>query len=182
MTTIALKDDILAADTQLTMDDVKLESSDKIIILNKDTIIAAAGDTNAIYLAQKFFSQEDWETKYDAKPDERPILPRDKDDENPLDAILIYKGQAYLVDRYLLPELSKHPFIAVGSGWKFAMAAMHSGLSAVAAIEFASTFDIYTNNKVRWLNVKEFQENSKTRSNGRGKKRTPRLEAEEKGS
>lgn len=179
MTTIALKDDIIAADTQLTMDDVKILSSDKILILNNDTILAAAGDVSTIHIAEKYFRQSDWEEK--EKPN---LLEKDKEGEyeQTLDAILIFKGKPYLVDRFLIPDAIKHPYIAVGSGWKFAMAAMHSGMSAVAAVEFASEFDVYTNNKVRWLNVKEFQENSKTRSNGRGKKRTSRMEAEEKGS
>ena len=176
MTTIAYKDGIIAADTQLNVDSVKVLSADKIVILNKDTILAGAGETWAIAVAERFFRQEDWETKLDAKPE----IAKEKDDDNPLDAILIYKGQAFLVDRFLSPELLKHPYFAVGSGWKFAMAGMHQGMSAVAAVEFASEFDVYTNNKIRWLNVEEFQANSKTKS--RRAKRAARVEKEEEGS
>jgi hypothetical protein len=39
VTTIAFKDNILAADTQLTVGDVKLISNDKIKILNKNTTL-----------------------------------------------------------------------------------------------------------------------------------------------
>lgn len=173
MTTIALKDNILAADTQLTVGDVKLISADKISVLNKNTVFAGAGETNAIILAERFFRDEDWETKLD----KRPEIPKEKDEDNPLDAILIFKGQPFIVDRFLLPEPLKHPYYAIGSGWKFALAGMHMGMSAVDAVDFASNFDVYTNNKIRWLNVKEFQETSKTQS--RRTKRTSRV-AEEK--
>lgn len=173
MTTIALKDNILAADTQLTVDDTKILSDDKITILNKHTIFAGSGETRAIHIAQKFFALDDWRNR------ERPEIAKEKDEDNPLDAILIFKGQAFIVDRYLLPDLVKHPFIAVGSGWKFAMAGMQQGMSAIDAVEFASQFDLYTNNKVRWLNVKEFEENSKTKS--RRSKGKTRMEPEEEG-
>lgn len=174
MTTIALKDDILAADSQLTIDDVRLTSDDKIAVLNKDTLFAGAGDSVAIIKAQNYFKYDDWEIR------EKPDIPKEKDDDNPLDAILIFKGQAYIVDRYCTPEPLRHPYYAIGSGWKFAMAGMHQGMSAVAAVEFASDFDVYTNNKIRWINVKEFQETSKAKP--RRTKRTTRMEAEEKGS
>jgi hypothetical protein len=71
-----------------------------------------------------------------------------------------------------MPEPLCHPFYAVGSGWKFAMAGMHTGMSALDAVEFASNFDIYTNKKVRALNVKEFYERTKT-TKGRAKRATP---------
>jgi hypothetical protein len=35
------------------------------------------------------------------------------------------------------------------------MSAMHTGLSAVDAVKFSSEFDVYTNDKVRYLNVSE---------------------------
>lgn len=176
MTTIAIKDQIIAADTQLTVDDTKIISSDKITILNKNTIFAGAGDSTAIIIAERFFRQEDWESKFD----QRPVLEKREKDDTPLDAILIYKGETYLVDGSLVPEPLRHPYYAVGSGWKFAMAGMFTGMSAVSAVEFASEFDVYTNNKVRWLNVKEFQENSKTKS--RRATRASRMEDQKEGS
>lgn len=181
MTTIALKDGILAADTQLTLgDSTKILSDDKITILNKHTILAAAGDSIAILLAQRYFAQPNWEELFDKRPAE--LLEKDKDGEYEftLDSILLFKGVPFLVDRFLIPEPLRHPFIAVGSGWQFAMGAMHTGMSAVDAVEFASKFDIYTNNKVRALNVKEFFQSAEKPK--RATRRTPPVEAKETGS
>lgn len=164
MTTIAYKDGILAADTQLTISDTKLLSDDKIRLLNKDTILAAAGDLGSVLIAEKFFAQENWENAT------RPTIEKGKDDDNTLDAILIYKGKPYMVDGLLIPEPIKHPHYAVGSGWKFAMAAMHSGMSAPDAVKFASELDVYTNNRVRYINVSEIFASKKVKkTTGRGR-------------
>lgn len=170
MTTIAYKDGIIAADSQLTIDDVKVISSDKIKILNKDTIFAGAGDSSMVILAERFFAQSDWEEKLNARPE----IPEKKS----VEGILISKGRVFIVDSDLIPDLLNHPFYAVGSGWKFALAAMHTGLSAVDAVAFAAEFDVNTNNKIRWLDVKQFNENSKTKS-GRKQRASP-VEIKEK--
>lgn len=175
MTTIAYKDGIIAADTQLTIGDVKMVSADKINVLNNHTIFAAAGETPAIILAERFFRQDDWESKLDSRPD----IPKEDKEDNPLDAILIYKGKAYLVDRTCLPEPLNHPFYAVGSGWKFAMAAMHSGLSAPDAVKFASELDVYTNDKIRYLNVEEVFKPKKAKATRGRRQAEPQLASEE---
>lgn len=170
MTTIAYKDGVIAADSQLTIGDVKLLSDDKIKILNKDTIFAAAGDVTAIIQAEKYFALPDWEEKFDARPN---LLEKDKDGEYEwtIDAILISKGRVFVVDRFLVPEPVRHPFIACGTGWKFALAAMQFGLSAPDAVKFASEFDINTNNRIRYLNVSEvFPAKKAKTTRGRGTK------------
>ena len=175
MTTIAFKGDILAADTQLTVGDVKVISSDKILKLNAKTILAAAGDLSAIDAAKQFFQQENWESKLNEKPKVK----------GKLDAILIYEGAAYTTDKTLILEPIEHPYWAVGSGWEFAMAGMHLGMGAIQAVKFASEFDINTNSKIRYLNVKDFYSiNAKTKSGGRSKRKeaTPLVEVEEEGS
>jgi hypothetical protein len=171
VTTIAFKDGILAADSQVTMGNTKLISSDKITVLNKDTIIACSGDVNTIILVERFFSQPDWEDKIYAPPE----LPKNKDGEIEVDGILISKGRAFVFYESVIPEPLGHPFYAVGTGWKFAMAAMHLGMSAPDAIAFAAQFDVYTNDKVRWIDVKEFFKKKKSR----GTKGTPRVETKE---
>lgn len=152
MTTIALRLPILAADTQVTVDDVKIRSCDKIEILNKDTVFAAAGYDSAIKQATLFFRRPNWEDLLGTP--NHPTIKKD------LDAILIYKGRAYAISNDLYPDLIVHPFYAIGSGWKFAMAAMQMGLDAAEAVKFASDFDIYTGLPVRVLNVKEFLKNA----------------------
>ena len=130
MTTIAIsiKDGILAADTQLTDNDIKVLCH-KITVLPDNRVVACAGPVD----------EEEWFKAWligDLKK-----LPRLKK----LCAILIEDKQAF----YFIqgPEKYKieHPFYAIGNGWKVAMAGMHAGLSAVNSVKLAGELDIYTN-------------------------------------
>jgi len=152
MTTIALKDNILACDTQITADDVKYNCSSKITIVRNDLVIAGSGDSNEILKLEKFFREfPDWEENLDKKPKIRASV----------DCILISKGKPYTIYKDGFPDPMGHPFIASGSGWKFAMAGMHLGLSAVDAVKLASEFDVYTNDRIRYINVAELQGSTK---------------------
>jgi hypothetical protein len=180
LTTIAFKKGLLAADSQVTVDnDVKMESADKIEILNDYTIFAGAGTEPNCKIAARFFALPNWEELLGT--DKTPTF-RTKD----LDGILIYKGQAYSVDTSLFPDRIVHPFYAIGSGWKFALAAMHLGLSAPEAVKFASELDVYTGGVIRVLNVKAFFENSSTRAapfkRKRRAKKPQEVQAKEEGN
>lgn len=153
MTTIAFRDNILAADTQLTIGDIRTKCT-KIRKLNKNTIIACAGNTNAEYKAHQYFNQPDWRNK------EPPEIKKD------FECIVIYKGIAYACNKSLYPSPIEHPFFAIGSGWQLSMAGMHTGMSAIESIKFAAELNIYTNNEVEWINVREETE----KAQGKGKK------------
>lgn len=161
MTTLAYKDGLLAADSQMTVGDTRLVSSDKIHILSKDTIFAAAGFDVSINKAKRFFSKPDWEELL-SDSEKVPVLTKD------MDAILIHKGVVYTIGKDMEPDpMGDMPFIACGSGWQFALSAMAFGKSAPEAVVFASGWDVYTNDKVKVLNVTEFYEKQKTKGTGR---------------
>lgn len=149
MTTIAYAKGIIAADTQITYDkSVRGKSAPKIVQLNKDTVLAGAGDVRAISQAMRFFSQIDWEEKLDEAPKFKQYF----------EGLLWYKGKIYFCIGGCYPEPLCDDFYALGSGYKFALAALHLGLSAEESVKFASTLDIYTNDEIQLFNVAELQE------------------------
>lgn len=149
MTTIAYKDGILAADSQLTVGkNIKMDSDPKIYTLPNGVILAPAGDSDKITAASKFFSQPDWEDKIDEAPNFKKGF----------EALVVSKGRIYYCFNNCIVTPMCHRFFALGSGWQIANAAMHSGLSAEEAVKFASELDIYTNNKVQLVNVQDVLE------------------------
>jgi hypothetical protein len=61
----------------------------------------------------------------------------------------------YWTDGHLIPQLMADPYYAIGSGWKFAIAAMAKGDSAPEAVLFASTLDVYTNSEIQIVEIKQ---------------------------
>lgn len=167
---------MLAADSQMTIGDVKLTSFDKIAIINEETIFACSGFDTSIQKAKRFFSLPNWEELM--AQGKVPELKKD------LDGCLVYKGVVYSIDRELTLDPIVHPYYSWGSGWQFAISAMELGYNAPDAVLFASKFDVNTNDKVRCLNVKEFFENNKNKPkrSARHSKRKTRMETEEEGS
>lgn len=148
MTTITYKDGVVACDTQVTADDTRYNCDTKITIINPSLVIAGSGDSNEILRLEKFFREyPEWEENLDRKPTIKKTV----------DCILVSKGKPYTIYKDGFPDPLGHPFFACGSGWKFAMSGMLLGLSAVEAIKHASQLDIYTNDRIRFLNVKELQ-------------------------
>jgi ATP-dependent protease HslVU (ClpYQ) peptidase subunit len=161
MTTIAYKDGILAADTQLTLgDNIRAISSPKIMQLNNDTVLAAAGGTGEILKAKAFFTRNDWWDKLD----ESPTFKKDDDDDGGFEALLWFKGNLYMCSGNCYPEPLVDGYYAIGNGWILALAAMKLGQSAPEAILFAGEHNIYTNKIVQTLNVKELQTKKTRRS------------------
>jgi ATP-dependent protease HslVU (ClpYQ) peptidase subunit len=153
MTTIAWKEGILAADSQVTADDVAYLSADKISIISTRLVIAGAGDCNECLRMEKWFKKvgTDWEKELDSKPSIKKSY----------EAILVSDGKPYTLFKDGYPDPLAHPFFSIGSGWKFAMAAMHLGKSATEAILLASVFDINTNDRIRYIDVTKLQGSTK---------------------
>lgn len=144
MTTIAYRNGILAADTQMTISNVAYKTS-KIKRLNKNTAIACAGSGADEYRARQHFSLPDW------KDHEPPKV------KSNFECVLINKGQPYFCVGNLFPIKMEHDYYAIGSGGNFAMAGMATGLSAEEAVQFASELCLYTNDIIETFDVKEHQ-------------------------
>jgi ATP-dependent protease HslVU (ClpYQ) peptidase subunit len=139
------KDGTLAADTQLTNGNVKMTCT-KIKRLTKHLAIACAGDTTDEYKAHKYFADPNWKDK------EPPVV------NKKFECILIHHGIPYFCLGNLYPVLMEHHYYAIGSGWTFGLAGCQCGFTAEIAVQFASQFDAFTNNKVETFHVSEHQE------------------------
>lgn len=145
MTTLAYKDGVLAADTQMSSGGIKMRYGNKIKLLPSGVVIAAAGDIRRNLEMEAFFSKPDWKDKLD----EAPVWKKGPE------AIVLSEGGAYWCQNNCILVPITHGFYAAGSGWHIAMGGMHMGLSAVQAVELASELDIYTNNEVTSFDVKD---------------------------
>jgi ATP-dependent protease HslVU (ClpYQ) peptidase subunit len=63
-------------------------------------------------------------------------------------AIHVKEGRLFVLEDKLIPVQYEREFFAVGSGRDYAMAAMHLGKSAPAAVAIAAIFDVDTGGEV----------------------------------
>ncbi len=138
MTTIAYKEGVLAADTQLTLDNTKMPCH-KILRLPQGGVLACAGNMDHTTDFEQFMSGT--RTKCKAKKFEAIYVDAKKHIwwylNNPEQAEPV-EGSCY----------------AIGSGWKIAMAGMLTGLSAIDAVKLAGQLDLNTNTEVDHYVVK----------------------------
>ncbi len=131
MTTIAYKDGILAADTQLTYGGGIAGTTKKIEKLANGMIVAVAGDVDKEF----WWKQAIQGTK----------IPKENRSFKGLEAIVLDGTKVYhCYDDIALIELHDK-YEAAGHGGKLAMAGMSIGMSAKEAVKFAGGIDIYTN-------------------------------------
>jgi len=146
MTTVAWKGDFIVADTQLTWDKhLKGISPPKITVLPNGIIVAGAGLSKCCVMAERYFSTIPWEACGITD------VPKLKSYES----ILIHEGKTYWTDEGLLPQPVADPYYAIGSGWKFAVSGMVLGLSAEEALRHAARLDIFTNDTLQIVNIRE---------------------------
>lgn len=134
MTTIAWDGKILAADSQGTAAGaIEYYHNTKIKRLKSGAVMASCGDRADGFAVQSWI---------DGKSD-KPVV------SDGFEAIVIEKGKAkVLVHPSLHPYPVKPPY-AVGSGWRWALAAMDHGKNAPDAIRYAKTRDVNTGGRVR---------------------------------
>lgn len=147
MTTVAFRDGIMAADTQITAGDTK-EGFIRKVWRADEYLVGFSGDAD---VAQKIR----W------KMDENEIDPLDYRfglETWPDDEMMFYifdgsqlwqiyqKGAAFYCDA---------PFFAMGSGSNYALGAMAMGATARQAVAVAARFDVYTGGRVTWVGNKQ---------------------------
>ena len=143
MTTIAYKSSILATDTQMTDQHVRVPMRKLFLLGAGQGCVAICGDV------EKAIGVVAW-IKAGADPSQWKKK--------------LYKGVAAIyIDKWgepfwfddgpnAVPIVAPH--YAMGTGGILAMGAMSTGLSAIEAVKFASTMDIYTNDKIEYYSVK----------------------------
>lgn len=131
MTTIAYKDGILAADTQLTYGYIK-GLCRKIEILSTGEVVASAGNEEDYFIWKNWWAGDKKKIPKLHKTFELIMIDPD--------------GRLYKYNNTCIPITIDDPVYAYGSGDALARGAMAYGLSAKEAVKFASEVDINTNN------------------------------------
>lgn len=130
MTVIAWDGRTLAADKQCTYGNGR----------RKVTKIRRVGDTLVGIAGTASIGEAviDW-LESGADPEKYPKLQADKDDG--ANVLVIRHGRVEEYSRTNVPIVYEDPFIAIGCGRDFAIAAMHCGKTAREAVEIACIYD-----------------------------------------
>ena len=136
MTTVAVCDGMMAADTQGQFEGVIMEMHK--IFRVRDSLIGFCGDYDAVIQFLELYKKN--KTK-----DLKTIGEKDAD----FDYLLLNSKGVYLATGFCGPLVKIHEsFFAIGSGKASAITAMRMGASAKEAIKMASLIDVYTGSKI----------------------------------
>ena len=144
MTTIAWDGLVLAADKRATNAAGVISLTTKIRRLADDTLLGWSGPIeNGLQLA-------DWYTA-GADPSAWPACQSDSN----FAVLIVVKpnGTVYEYESLPVPQQVEDSKMAWGSGKMAALAAMHCGMSATAAVEVAAKFDVYTGSETTLLRL-----------------------------
>lgn len=154
MTTIAFRDGVMAADSQMTSNGNYYATVEKIKRLSCGGLYACSGDADS----RELFNLIDTRTLLGQMPSVPELL------ELELDAnaiVILPNGKAYEVcvkhesDRKRAEALEMNaPFLATGSGWELAMGAMAMGASAKEAVKIACQFDVHSGGPIKTKKIK----------------------------
>jgi len=151
MTTIAFRAGIFAADSR-EFDGEAMALTEKLFRVKvrksrREAIIATAGGT---YLGMVFV---DWYKRTGGTGDAPAILAQANLEED-FEVLVWDRGKLHAANHLcrLVPILDA--FTAIGSGCAAALAAMHCGRSAYAAVQIAAKIDPYTGPPVRTMRVR----------------------------
>jgi ATP-dependent protease HslVU (ClpYQ) peptidase subunit len=140
MTTIAYRDGVLASDSRLTfVDYVCTDKCIKVWALPDGTLFGASGDNEGgLALLKSLRAGEPMKTEVDSDFTAIRILP---------------KGQIFITEGKLWDRWPER-FVAIGSGGKYALAAMRSGADAVTAVKAGIALDIYSGGRIQQVKLK----------------------------
>lgn len=139
MTTIAYRDGIIAYDSMITCQGVvSYKNYDKSRLVDGVRFFIAGAISDYDILINDWFS-----TKHKGVSGSALVVDGDND---------IYEC-GYSDGKMWKERLFKDQFIAIGSGWQFALMAMDCGLSAEDAVKKASERCIYTGGTIRTFKI-----------------------------
>lgn len=133
MTSIAYRDSILAADTQVSFGDMRLpERVKKVHRLPDGALFAGSGTYSFIEQLRLAI------VKQHPMPETKKV-----------DALMVRPdGTVHVYENCMWTKASPAPYYAIGSGAPYALAAMWCGLGAKKAIECAMAHDVHTGGEV----------------------------------
>ncbi len=141
MTTVAVRDGIMAADTQGRYDNTIMEMHK--IFKVRDELIGVSGDYDE---AVQFIELYKKGNKYVVQHGNN----NNGKEDNAFDYLLLNEKGLYLATGFYGPRIKIHgKFWAIGSGKDAAITAMRMGASAREAVKMASLCDVYTGSKIQ---------------------------------
>ncbi|MBP8233993.1 MAG: hypothetical protein KAY22_16975 [Rhizorhabdus sp.] len=144
MTVIAIKNGIIAADSQLTVDDSLKLSCEKLFRV-RDGVIGFVGATapgnELLHHLRKAHCTDPLPLKSEGYARED------------FGALLLTRHGVYLYDNSLSPDRVTGAFFALGTGAPFALAAMHCGRTAIESVRLAIKLNPYCGGPVRWMRL-----------------------------
>ncbi len=146
MTTVAIRDGVMAADGLLNDNGWSAtKRHQKLVILSEiGCAVAAAGCIQDVEL------WKDW--LLEGSPEDRK-----PDLTNFSGFMLKADGEIVCYETKLAPFVIYEPFVAVGTGEKFAIGAMEMGADAIKAVEIAARRDVWTGGEIDHVTLKELQ-------------------------
>lgn len=136
MTTIAWKDGIMAADSQMTINNYKT-STIKLYGLADVGVLGIAGAGSAMSRIM------DWWLG-GCEGDPPTLSPEDREMGSACTGLLCTRKGVFYLEDGIYPHQITAAYASIGSGSDFAVAVMANGGSAVEAIDSAKLHDIYT--------------------------------------
>lgn len=145
MTTIAYRDGILASDSRVTTKDfVESDTDTKIWRLRDGSLFGSSGDYMGGLILFRSLVESLKAKKF--------VLP--ERNLKGTKALFISKQGDQFYFEFHTWELRKDEYLAIGSGGKFALAAMDAGADAKTAVRIGMKRDIYSGGKLRYLELK----------------------------
>lgn len=139
MTTIAYRDGVLAADSQITLGAMKVPGvAVKIGKTKGGVLYAGAGSVAA---CGKFF---DWVNS----PDDGELPEGEY-----AGLVILPKGELMEIENGTFLPKMRQKFVAIGSGGGYALAAMYAGATATEAVKIATKLDINSSGPIKTLKL-----------------------------
>jgi ATP-dependent protease HslVU (ClpYQ) peptidase subunit len=144
MTTVVFANGVMAADRMACEGNNKSGRMTK-IFRSRGHLVGFSGSADVSMVLLRWFengaNEEEW--------------PDPHGDDNLESSMLVVTpaGQVLQYERFPIPLIMEHEFHAIGSGRDFALAALHLGCDARAAVELASKLDAYTGGGIDTLSL-----------------------------
>ncbi len=136
MTTIAYRDGIMAADTQVTMEEIT-SYGHKLHMIGKECIAVAGNCDSEVYFLEWYSAgqkKEDW-----------PV------EKMKFEAMVVDQwGDVFYYNKTRARMSITHPFWSIGVGSKLAQGFMFQGMTALQAVRAVGEIEINTNEVVDW--------------------------------
>lgn len=150
MTTVAIKDNIVACDSQVSVGyTISSLDGEKAAKINGCIVAGAGSYAQVVKFRQWFTEHSDALIAQQDNPTVNIPLPQNLQEDEFLGVVLYPDGELMLYEGRTDVAIPQNQPFAIGSGSDFAMAAMRAGKDAKGAVEIASELDVFSGGEVK---------------------------------